>query len=115
METEKELAMKASKLLMPELTEKVMQENWKHAQFVVKLKETLFEYMKPLSVIQRDTVVLHLVAEIVQSIPPCKRVSFIQRVLYGISEHNKLLPQANELVKRLKEHQEEFDVTGKKN
>jgi len=112
---EKELAIKATVLLYPELKEEVLRDHWKHAQFVNKKIGETFAYLKTVEPRERNAIVMHLISELVLPISKERRRGFLCTILSNLDEHNDFIIDGKELMKRLKEHQEADNVTRKEN
>lgn len=112
---DEKMSLKAAKLMWPDVPEEDLKEEIFHARFVLRTKNELFNYMKPLNQRYRDFVALSLVTEIVRVLPPHERIVFFRRVLSGMDGDEKTAKEAMDLLQRLNEHREESDVTRKKN
>ena len=112
---EKELAIKATILMYPELKAEVLRAHWKHSQFVTKKVGETFAFLKTVEPRERNSIVMHLISELILPISKERRRGFLCTILSNLDEHNDFIIDGKELMKRLKEHQEGEDVTRKKN
>ncbi len=113
---EKELAIKATKLMFPDLNERQLRDHWEYAQFGREKVAEIFAYIKTIpDPLARNSIVSHIISALVLPIPPERRRIFLGSVIATLEVEKNVLTESRELMRRLKEHKEADNVTSKKN
>jgi len=100
---EKVLMLKAQCLLHPEIPKEVLEENMKHADFVMKKMEEILAYTKALTdEKQVYSIKAMVLGQLLDSVPNGERIAFLDSALQDLVYSNKNMATSFDLLERLK-------------